>query len=107
MKKSIGRSALPGSTPFTTGPLCRADVGSSATVGNAVAAVRRLHVLDRVAIALALVGAACVASGLLPYPDAKATVARILPLLLFLGTVIVLAELTAAAEVFDVIAARV
>ena len=72
-----------------------------------MAALRRLHVLDRVAIALALVGAVCVATGLLPYPDAKATVARILPLLLFLGTVVVLAELTAAAEVFDVIAARV
>lgn len=40
-------------------------------------------------------------------PDAEATVRRILPLLLFLGTVIVLAELTAEAEVFDVAAARV
>ncbi|HSK98034.1 MAG TPA: SLC13 family permease, partial [Euzebyales bacterium] len=31
---------------------------------------------------------------------------RVLPLLVFLGTVIVLAELAAAAEVFDVVASR-
>jgi arsenical pump membrane protein len=67
----------------------------------------RLHVLDWIAIGLLLAGAVCVATRALPFADADATVRRILPLLLFLGTVIVLAELTAAAEVFDVIAARV
>ncbi len=51
--------------------------------------------------------AGCVSLGLLPLADARAVLARILPLLLFLGSVIVLAELTAAAEVFDVIATRV
>lgn len=69
--------------------------------------LRRLHVLDLIAIGLFLAGVLCLATGLLPVPDAHATLRRILPLLLFLGTVIVLAELTAAAEVFDVIASRV
>ncbi|HKT04639.1 MAG TPA: SLC13 family permease [Rugosimonospora sp.] len=66
-----------------------------------------LGVLDWIAIGLLVAGVLCVATGLLPYAGADATVRRILPLLLFLGTVIVLAELTADAEVFDVIAARV
>ncbi|WP_309148227.1 SLC13 family permease, partial [Micromonospora endophytica] len=66
----------------------------------------RLHPLDAVAVALALAGAVCVATGLLPRPDAAATLGRILPLLLFLGTVVVLAELAAAAGVFDVLASR-
>jgi arsenical pump membrane protein len=48
-----------------------------------------------------------VATGLLPHHEASATIRRILPLLLFLGSVIVLAELTADAGVFDVIAVRV
>src|SRR5215470_3282356 len=66
----------------------------------------RLHVLDWVALGLLAAGALCVATGLLPAHQAGATVRRVLPLLLFLGSVIVLAELTAAAEVFDVIATR-
>jgi arsenical pump membrane protein len=68
--------------------------------------LRRLHVLDWVALGLLVAGALCVASGLLPVEDADATIRRIMPLLLFLGSVIILAELTAAAEVFEVIAAR-
>ncbi|MER7167085.1 SLC13 family permease [Micromonospora sp. NPDC000207] len=67
---------------------------------------RRPHPLDLAAVALALAGAACVLTGLLPRAEATATVTRILPLLLFLGSVVVLAELTAAAEVFDVLATR-
>ncbi|TCB94364.1 arsenic transporter [Micromonospora zingiberis] len=67
---------------------------------------RRPHPLDVVAVGLALGGAGCVATGLLPRADAVDTLARILPLLLFLGTVVVLAELTAAAGVFDVLATR-
>lgn len=59
-----------------------------------------------IAVGLALAGAACVATGLLPRADAAATLTRILPLLIFLGTVVVLAELTAAAGVFDVLATR-
>jgi arsenical pump membrane protein len=66
----------------------------------------RLHPLDWTAIGLLAAGLFTVASGLLPVGDAAATVRRILPLLLFLGTVVILAELTAAAEVFDVIAGR-
>ncbi|WP_433319953.1 SLC13 family permease [Micromonospora sp. CA-269861] len=67
---------------------------------------RRPHPLDLVAVVLAVVGAACALSGLLPRAETTATLHRILPLLLFLGTVIVLAELTAVAGVFDVLASR-
>ncbi|MGW1917240.1 SLC13 family permease [Streptomyces sp. NPDC002076] len=67
----------------------------------------RLHVLDRVAIGLLATGLLCVATGLLPTGSASGAMTRIAPLLAFLGTVIVLAELTSRAEVFDVIAARV
>ncbi|MFY1702368.1 SLC13 family permease [Micromonospora sp. WMMA1923] len=73
----------------------------SATAGRV-----RPHPLDLVAIVLAVAGAGCVLSGLLPHAEATATVRRILPLLLFLATVVVLAELTAAAGVFDVLATR-
>ncbi|MCX4765339.1 SLC13 family permease [Streptomyces sp. NBC_01275] len=59
------------------------------------------------AIGLLTVGLACVASGLLPTARAGDAMTRIAPLLAFLGTVIVLAELTSRAEVFDVVAARV
>ncbi|MFF5228667.1 SLC13 family permease [Dactylosporangium sp. NPDC000521] len=68
--------------------------------------MRRLHALDWVGIGLFAAGAAAVASGLLPVAEAEATVRRITPLLAFLGAVIVLAELTARAEVFDVLADR-
>ncbi|MDG4839386.1 ArsB/NhaD family transporter [Micromonospora sp. WMMD967] len=66
----------------------------------------RPHPLDVVAVVLAVVGAACALSGLLPRAETTQTLHRILPLLLFLGTVIVLAELTAVAGVFDVLASR-
>ncbi|MGC4746293.1 SLC13 family permease [Micromonospora sp. DT201] len=66
----------------------------------------RPHPLDLVAVALAVVGAGCALSGLLSRAETTATLHRILPLLLFLGTVIVLAELTAVAGVFDVLASR-
>ncbi|RAO59193.1 putative transporter [Micromonospora saelicesensis] len=58
------------------------------------------------AAVLAVVGAACALSGLLPRAETTATLHRILPLLLFLGTAIVLAELTAVAGVFDVLSSR-
>ena len=63
--------------------------------------------LDLIAAGLFILGGVSAATGLLPRATADATVGRILPLLLFLGTVIVLAELTAKAGVFDVIAVRV
>jgi arsenical pump membrane protein len=66
----------------------------------------RLSRLDWFAIVLLGCGLICVASGLLPGPDASGTVRRILPLLLFLATILVLAELTALAGVFDMVAAR-
>jgi arsenical pump membrane protein len=69
------------------------------------ALLRRLGVLDWIAVALLVAGGLCVATGALSTADAGDIMRRVLPLLLFLGTVIVLAELTAEAEVFDVIAA--
>ncbi|GAB3850857.1 SLC13 family permease [Dactylosporangium cerinum] len=68
--------------------------------------MRRLHVLDWVGIGLFVAGGVAVAAGLLPVAEAEHTVERIAPLLAFLGAVIVLAELTAQAEVFDVLADR-
>jgi Na+/H+ antiporter NhaD/arsenite permease-like protein len=72
-----------------------------------VRGIRRLHVLDRVAIGLLATGLVCVGTGVLPTDPAADAMTRIAPLLAFLGTVIVLAELTSRAEVFDVVAARV
>jgi arsenical pump membrane protein len=68
--------------------------------------LRRLGPLEWIAIVFFVLGAVAVATGLEPVATASHTLRRILPLLVFLGSVIVLAELTAAAEVFDVIAAR-
>ena len=67
---------------------------------------KRLGVLDWVAVALFAAGLIFVATGLLPSGDASSTIKRIWPILLFLATILVLAELTAAAEVFDVAATR-
>ncbi|MGI8336182.1 SLC13 family permease [Actinomadura scrupuli] len=70
------------------------------------AVLPRPGVLDWVRIGLLLAGVVFVATGMLPAADAEASVRRIAPLLLFLGSVIVLAELTKEAEVFDVLATR-
>jgi arsenical pump membrane protein len=67
----------------------------------------RLSGLDWLAIGLLVAGLLAVAVGLLPASDARATWGRIWPLVIFLAAVIVLAELAARAEVFDVIATRV
>ncbi len=66
----------------------------------------RLSVLDRVRLALLAAGVLCVLTGLLPRDEAAANMRRIGPLLLFLAGVIVLAELTRQAKVFDAIAHR-
>lgn len=65
--------------------------------------------LDWIAIALLALGLVFIATGLLPVSGkggADATVDRISPILLFLATVLVLAELTNVAGLFDVIARR-
>jgi arsenical pump membrane protein len=67
---------------------------------------RRLGVLDWIRLGLLVAGVLCVVTGLLPRADAAADMRRIGPLLLFLGSVIVLAELARTAQVFDVIAHR-
>ncbi|MEU5879743.1 SLC13 family permease [Spirillospora sp. NPDC047279] len=65
-----------------------------------------MGVLDWIRIGLLLLGLFFVATGLLPRADAEASIERIAPLLLFLFSVIVLAELTKEAGVFDAIAQR-
>jgi len=67
---------------------------------------RGLAPLDWLRIGLLAAGLLAVAVGLLPWRDARETGERVLPLLVFLGAVIVLAELAARAQVFDVIAVR-
>jgi arsenical pump membrane protein len=67
----------------------------------------RLSTLDSVRLGLLVAGLLCVATGLLPKAEAADNMRRIGPLLLFLGSVIVLAELTRQAKVFDVIAHRI
>lgn len=69
--------------------------------------VRRLHPLDWLAVGLFVVGAVCALTGLLPAEQFDDMWRRVLPLLVFLGSVVILAELTADAEVFDVLATRV
>ncbi|MEV4834227.1 MULTISPECIES: SLC13 family permease [Nonomuraea] len=69
--------------------------------------LRRLGVLDWIRIGLLALGLLFVATGLLPLPDAAESLAEIGPLLVFLVGIIVLAELTKEAQVFDAIAARV
>ncbi|HST65564.1 MAG TPA: SLC13 family permease [Mycobacteriales bacterium] len=68
--------------------------------------LRRPAALDLLAGALLLAGVLLVATGALPSADAEAMLDRALPLLVFLAGVVVLAELLAAAEVFDVVATR-
>uniref|UniRef100_UPI001C5E9B5C SLC13 family permease n=1 Tax=Nonomuraea rhizosphaerae TaxID=2665663 RepID=UPI001C5E9B5C len=67
---------------------------------------RRLSVLDRIRIGLLLLGVIFVATGLLPLSEAARSLDEIGPLLVFLVGIIVLAELTKEAQVFDAIAAR-
>ncbi|MEU2031910.1 SLC13 family permease [Nocardia amamiensis] len=68
--------------------------------------IPRLGVLDWVRLGLLVAGLLCVITGLLPRDDAIANMRRISPLLLFLASVLVLAELTRQAKVFDAIAVR-
>ncbi|RKS74427.1 arsenite efflux membrane protein ArsB [Actinomadura pelletieri DSM 43383] len=69
-------------------------------------AARALGVLDWIRIGVLAVGVVFVATGLLPADTARSSLERVAPLLLFLFSVIVLAELTKEAGVFDAIAQR-
>ncbi len=62
--------------------------------------------LDRIRIGLLGLGIAFVPTGLLPWEAAAESLDEIGPLLIFLVAIIVLAELTKEAQVFDAIAAR-
>ncbi|MFD0688475.1 ArsB/NhaD family transporter [Actinomadura fibrosa] len=65
-----------------------------------------LGVLDWIRIGVLALGLLFVATGLLPAATARSSVERIAPLLLFLFSVIILAELTKEAGVFDAMAQR-
>jgi arsenical pump membrane protein len=67
---------------------------------------RRFDPLDLLALGLLVVGVICWATGALPSSDANAIVDRVRPILLFLFTVVILAELTSQAQTFDVLATR-
>jgi arsenical pump membrane protein len=60
--------------------------------------------LSWIRVGILVAGLLCVLTGLLPKPEAAASMTRIAPLLLFLGSVIVLATLARQAKVFDIIA---
>ncbi|MEU8704534.1 SLC13 family permease [Streptomyces sp. NPDC048565] len=64
-----------------------------------------MHPLDWLAGGLLLLGLLAVVTGLLPSGPAADEMRRVGPLVVFLGTVIVMAELTGRAQVFDVVAA--
>ncbi|MEV5556006.1 SLC13 family permease [Nonomuraea wenchangensis] len=66
----------------------------------------RLSLLDWIRIGLLVLGLVFVATGLLPWEAAAESLDEIWPLLIFLVAVIVLAELTKEAQVFDAVAAR-
>ncbi|MFI6859247.1 SLC13 family permease [Streptomyces sp. NPDC050421] len=74
---------------------------------GAASLMRRLHPLDWLAGGLLVLGVVAVLTGLLPADPAADQMRRIGPLLVFLATVIVLAELAGRAQVFDVVAAWV
>jgi arsenical pump membrane protein len=67
---------------------------------------RRPHPLDLLALGLLGLGLLCWATGALPAHDASAIVDRIRPILAFLFSVVILAELTSQAQTFDVLATR-
>jgi len=60
--------------------------------------------LDWVAVGLLAGGLLFLATGLLPAAEASATMGRILPILLFLATILIVADLTAVAGLFDLVA---
>ncbi len=65
-----------------------------------------MTLLDWIRIGVLFTGIGFVVTGLLPRAEAAENLRRVGPLLLFLASVIVLAELTREAKVFDVIAHR-
>jgi arsenical pump membrane protein len=60
--------------------------------------------LDLLALGLLALGLLCWATGALPEHDASAIIDRIAPILAFLFSVVILAELTGKAQTFDVLA---
>ncbi|OEU92200.1 arsenic transporter [Streptomyces abyssalis] len=69
--------------------------------------LKSVHPLDWLAGGLLVCGLLLVAVGLLPARPAEDAMTRIGPLLVFLATVIVMAELTGKAQVFDAVASWV
>jgi arsenical pump membrane protein len=68
-------------------------------------ALPRLDVLDLVSLGILAAGLACWATGVLPNADALANLTRVAPLVLFLGTVMVMVAIVQASQLFDLAAA--
>ncbi|MEU5167824.1 SLC13 family permease [Streptomyces mutomycini] len=95
----------PAGTPETA-DLGGSGYGAGSVEGSGEAprqSVRRLHPLDWLAVGLLALGLLAVVTGLLPADAAAEEMRRTGPLVVFLGTVIVMAELTGRAQVFDVV----
>ncbi|MFI0349563.1 SLC13 family permease [Actinomadura sp. 9N407] len=75
-------------------------------MARVVKVLRAASVLDWIRIGLLALGLVFVATGLLPAGEAESSLRRIAPILIFLFAVVVLAELTKEAGVFDLIAER-
>ncbi len=88
-----------------SGRLVRCGLVTGRAIARALSSAR-LTALDWVSLGVFALGLLAVATGLLPVADASHTLRRILPLVGFLAAVIVLAELTAAAQLFDIVATR-
>ncbi len=75
-------------------------------LAEVIGRARRWELPDWLAVVFLVAGVGAVLGGLLPRAEAGEIIRRILPLLVFIGAVFVLAELTAKAELFDLIASR-
>jgi Na+/H+ antiporter NhaD/arsenite permease-like protein len=98
------RSVSRARSPF---PWWGAGYGIMSRVVTLGRSLRGVSVLDWIRIGLLVLGLLFIATGLLPAGQAEASLERIAPMLVFLFAVIVLAELTKEAGVFDLIAERV
>jgi arsenical pump membrane protein len=94
-------SCVPGHVAPVQGDALQGDTAQRPPGLRAI--LRKLSMLDWIRIVLFIAG---ILTGLLPAAQAEDNLRRIAPLLLFLGSVIVLAKLAKQAQVFDVIAAR-
>ena len=101
------RSRVSDDAPPASGERSRVSDGARQPAGARPEGRRlraRVEVLDAVAVGLLGLGVAFVLVGALPLSAAEASLRRIADILVFLVAVVVLSELLAAAQLFDVVA---